>query len=48
MQQKKGDKYFMWLLQIDTYLISIPKTKHRDKYKNLKKYIYKAKNSDYS
>ena len=24
MQQKKGDKYFLWLLQIDNYLISIP------------------------
>ena len=24
MQQKKEDKYFLWLLQIDNYLISIP------------------------
>ena len=24
MQQKRGDKYFLWLLQIDNYLISIP------------------------
>ena len=25
MQQKKGDKYFLWLLQIGNYSISIPK-----------------------
>ena len=24
MQQKKGDKYLMWLLQIHNYLISLP------------------------
>ena len=47
MQRKKGDKYFLWLLQIDNYLISISKTKHRDKYKNQKQYTYNAKNSHY-
>ena len=34
MQQKKGDKYFLSLLQIDNYLMTIEKKTHRDKYKN--------------
>ena len=47
MQQKKGDKYFLWLLQIHNYLYQ--KTQ-RDEFKNhlQKQYIYKAKNSDCS
>ena len=32
MQQKKGDKYFMWLHQIHNYLVSLP-ANQKDNYK---------------
>ena len=39
MQQKKGDKYFLCLLQIHNYLISLPAKPERSK-----KSLSKSKN----